>query len=186
MWTEGSHEEKLKGREGMKFWQHSARPNWGKLENSNHVEVYGESTVHGMPIFSLLYYIELAGNSNPCIKNKQKFRALLDSGAEVSLIHTKVYKYLKNKPKLKKQTALLQSVKRDSIYLDRCALIEYEIGKKKQEHEFFLVLQMNRNIILVRDWLKQFCVHMYYDLGCVRAGKSYTELEYFFHGHVNH
>ena len=66
-----------------------------------------------MPIFK----IKLAGNSNFCIIkiNKQKFRAFLDSGAEVSLIHTKVCKSLKNKPKLKKQTALLQSVKGDSI-----------------------------------------------------------------------
>ena len=53
-----------------------------------------ESTVHDMPIFK----IELAGNPNSCLKNKQKFRALLDSAAEVSLIHTKVYKLLKNKP----------------------------------------------------------------------------------------
>ena len=118
-----------------------------------------------MPIFK----IELAGNPNSCIIkiNKQKFRALLDSGAEVSLIHTKVYKSLKNKPKLKKQTALLQSVKGDSIDVDGCALIEYEIGKEKQEHEFFIVPQMNRNIILGRDWLKQFGVHMYNDLGCM-------------------
>ena len=100
-----------------------------------------------MPIFK----IELAGNPNSCIIkiNKQKFRALLDSGAEVSLIHTKVYKSLKNKPQFKKQTALLQSVKGDSIDVDGCTLIEYEIGREKQEHEFFIVPQMNRNIILV-------------------------------------
>ena len=36
---------------------------------------------------------------------------------------------------------------------------------------------MNRNIILGRDWLKQFGVHMYYDLGCIRVGKSYIKLE---------
>ena len=66
------------------------------LENSNHVEAYGESIVHDMPIFK----IELAGNPNSCIIkiNKQKFRALLKSGAEVSLIHTKVYKFLKINP----------------------------------------------------------------------------------------
>ena len=90
-----------------------------------------------MPIFK----IELAGNPNSCIIkiNKQKIRVLLDSGAEVSLMHTKVHKSLKNKPKLKKQTALLQSVKGDSIDVDGCALIKYETGKEKQEHEFFTV-----------------------------------------------
>ena len=95
----------------------------------------------------------------------------------MSLIHTKVYKSLKNKPRLKKQTALLQSVNKDSIDVDGCALIEYEIGKDKQEHEFFIVPQMNRNLILGRDWLKQFGVHMYYDLGCIRVGKSCIKLE---------
>ena len=36
--------------------------------------------------------IEFAGNPNSCIIkiNKQKFYALLDPGAEVSLIHTRV------------------------------------------------------------------------------------------------
>ena len=57
------------------------------------------SMVHDMPIFK----IELPGNPNSYIMkiNKQKFRALLDSGAEISLIYRKVYKSLKNKPKLK-------------------------------------------------------------------------------------
>ena len=81
--------------------------------------------------------------------NRHKFRALLDSGPEVSLIHTKVQKSLNIKPKLKKQTALLQSVKGDSINVDGCALIGCEIGKEKQEHEFFIDPQMNRNIICV-------------------------------------
>ena len=60
-----------------------------------------------------------------------------------------MYKSLENKPKLKKQTAFLQSVKGDSIDVDGCAIMEYEIGKEKQEHDFFIVPQMNRNIILV-------------------------------------
>ena len=50
----------------------------------------------------LTYRIELAGNPNSCIIkiNNQKFCALLDSGAQVSLINTKVYKSLKGLPKL--------------------------------------------------------------------------------------
>ena len=87
-----------------------------------------------MPTFK----IELAGNPNSCIikTNKQKFCDLLDSGAEVSLIHTRVYNSLKQKPKLKKQSAFLQSIKDDSIHLDGCASLKYEIGREKQEHEY--------------------------------------------------
>ena len=36
---------------------------------------------------------------------------------------------------------------------------------------------MNRNIILGRDWLKQFSVCIYYDLGCIRIGKSYVKMK---------
>ena len=36
-----------------------------------------------------------------------------------------------------------------------------KLVEKKQEHEFFVVPDMNRNIILGRDWLKQFwCLHV--------------------------
>ena len=64
-----------------------------------------------MPTFK----IESAGNPNSCIIkiNKLKFRALLHPAAEVSLIHTRVYNTLKEKPKLKKQSAFLQLVKGD-------------------------------------------------------------------------
>ena len=111
-------------------------------------------------------------------QNKQpKYHALLDSGAEVSLVHSRIYNCLRDKPKLKKQCALLQSVKGDSIDVDGCTLLKYKIDKEKQEHEFFNVPQMNRNIVLGRDWLKRFGVCMYYDLGCIRVGKSYIKLE---------
>ena len=49
--------------------------------------------------------------------------------------------------------------------------------EEKQEHELFIVPQMNRNIILGKNWLKQFGVHMSYDLGCIRAVKFYIKLE---------
>ena len=47
----------------------------------------------------------------------------------------------------------LQSLKGDSIDVDGCASLKYEIGRKKQGHEFFVIVEMNRNIILGRDWL---------------------------------
>ena len=64
------------------------------------------------------------------------FHNLLDSGAEVSLIHTRVYNSLKEKQKLKKQSAFLQSEKGDSIDVDGCVSLKYEVGTEKQEHWF--------------------------------------------------
>ena len=40
---------------------------------------------------------------------------------------------------------------------------------------------MNRNIILGRDWLQQFGVFMYYDLGCIRIGKLQDKMEEVIH-----
>ena len=123
----------------------------GKLVHSNHVEANGERKLdNDMSTFK----IELAGNPNSCIIkiNKQMLHALLESGAEVSPIHTRVYNSLKEKPKLKKQSAFLQSVKSGST--DGCASLKYEIVREKHKHEFFVVLEMNRNIILGRNWLK--------------------------------
>ena len=109
--------------------------------------------------------VELAVNPNSCIIkiNKELFHALLDSGAEVSLIHTRVYNSLKEIPKLKKQSGFLQLVKGDSIDTDGCASLKYDISREKQENEFFVVPEMNTNLVLGRDWLKQVGVHIYYD-----------------------
>ena len=108
----------------------SAKQEPRKLVHSNHVEANMESKLdNDMPIFK----IELAGNLNSCIIKikKQKFCALLGSGAEISLIHAGVFNSLKEKPKLKKQIAFLQLVKGDSIDVDRCASLKYEIGREK-------------------------------------------------------
>ena len=100
-----------------------------------------------MPIIE----IEPAGDPNSCIikLNKQKFHALLDSGAEESLIHTRVYNTPDETPKLKKQSTFLHPVKGDSIDINGCALLKYEIGREKQESKFFVVSKMNKNIILL-------------------------------------
>ena len=68
-------------------------------------------------------------------------------------------------------------MKGDSIDVDGCASLKYEISREKQEHELFVVPQMKGNIILCRDWLKELGVGMYYDLGCIRIGKFYVRIE---------
>ena len=56
-------------------------------------------------------------------------------------------------------------------------MLKYESGSEKHEGEFFVVPEMNRNIILGEGWLKQFGVGMYYDLGYIRISKSYVKME---------
>ena len=45
----------------------------------------------------------------------------------------------------------LKPAKGDPIDADGCATLKYEIGREIQEHEFFVVSEMNRNI-LERGW----------------------------------
>ena len=166
------YEQQTKDKSDYQGQQNKTR----EANTLNHVEANGESKLENdMPTLK----IELAGNLNSCfIKiNKQNLHALLDFAAELSLIHTKVYNSIREESKLKKPNAFLQSVKGDSVDVDGYASLKYEIGGEKQEHEFFVVPEMNRNIILGRDCLKQFGAHMYYNLAYIRIDKSYVKME---------
>ena len=67
-----------------------------------------------------VYKIELLGNPNSCLvkKGKQNFRSLVDSGAEVSLIHSRAYQNLKDKPKLMNKKVYLQSASGQPMMVD--------------------------------------------------------------------
>jgi hypothetical protein len=106
-----------------------------------------------------------------------KFRALVDSGAEVSLIHSRVFVSLKDKPKVFKKKAHLQSVNGQALNIEVCANITIKIGKTEVTQLFYIVKDMNRNAILGKDWLTQNGVRLYFDLGCLRIGKCYVSLE---------
>lgn len=47
--------------------------------------------------------------------------------------------------------------------------IVFEIGGKNVTHTFYIVREMNRRLILGKDWLLGNGVRMYYDLGCIRV-----------------
>ena len=97
--------------------------------------------------------INYAGNPNSAIIriNNQKFRALIDSGADTCLMHSKVYNSLKGVPKLSKKKACLQTVNGDPIKVHGSVSIKFQIGNEKLEHLFHVFPEMNRNIILGRD-----------------------------------
>ena len=122
--------------------------------------------------------INYAGNPNSTLirVNKQKFRALIDSGADTCLMHTKVYKSIPGLPKLSKKHACLQTVNGDPIEVDGSVNIKFQIGNEKLEQVFHILPEMNHNIILGRDWLLKYGVREYWDLQCIKVGKSYIPL----------
>ena len=90
------------GNQGPSRWYQGTS---GKRHGSFHVEADGR----GKNISTCK--ICLAGNANSCLikVEKQKFRALVDSGADISLIRRDVYDSLKTKPTLIRQHTNVQS-----------------------------------------------------------------------------
>ena len=74
----------------------------GSLQKEVTVESYNNSNKNNIST----YRVNVSGNPNSCIVfiGKQKFRSLVDTGAECSLMHRRVYDNLKNKPKLLKKS----------------------------------------------------------------------------------
>ena len=129
-----------------------------------------------MTIFS----INLTGNPNSCVIkiNKQRIRSLVDSGAACSLMHRKVYDRLKSPPKIsKKVTVNLQGVNGHLLTVHGSIEIPIQIGGEKVRQTFYIVSDINRNIILGQDFLRDKGVRLYYDLNCLRIGKSYIPFE---------
>ena len=128
----------------------------------------------------------MAGNPSSCVIKvcKQNFRALVDTGADISLIHSRVYKRIKNEVKLQPVRARLQTVNGNPLIpLGRVSL-SFRVGTEKVEHSFLVVDDINKNIILGRDFCTRQGVRLYYDLNRMRVGKSYIPLEE--DGHYTH
>ena len=111
----------------------------------------------------------MAKNSNSCnVKiEKRKLLALVDSRAEVSLINMKIYQSLRFKPHLKKISVNLQSVNGEQLKVHGHLKLELILNGVKLEHSFYVVSNMNRNLILGQDWLIKNVVRICYDLGCL-------------------
>ena len=103
-------------------------------------------------------------------------RALVDSGAEVSIINFKIYQSLKMKTPLRKIDVYLQSVNGEQLKVHGLINLSFSLKGTNLSHNFYIVSNMNRNIILGQEWLMKNGVRMYYDLGCLRVNNTYVPL----------
>lgn len=94
----------------------------------------------------------------------------------MSLIHRKVYESLKTKPKLENHTILLQTAGGAPLIVDGRIDLRFEIGQETVVHPFYVVSDLNRNLILGKDWLVKHGVRLYFDLGQMRIGSKYIPL----------
>ena len=121
-----------------------------------------------------------ASGPNSCLMfiGKYKYRALVDSGAEICLMHERVFKSLKDRPKLKKTSINLQTASHDCLDILGCIDLNIRVGGTDMRQEFCVFKGLNRNLILGFDWLKHTDVILYFDLQCLRIhGKTYFRLE---------
>ena len=87
-----------------------------------------------------------------------------------------IYQSLRFKPHLKKISVNLQSVNGEQLKVHGQVKLELILNGVKLEHNFYVVSNMNRNLILGQDWLMKNGVRLYYDLGCLRVKDTYVPL----------
>ena len=93
-------------------------------------------------------------------------------------MHRRIYDQLKNKPKLTHKKVCLQSTNGTELRCDGCITVQFCIVSTKMSQDFFVIRDLNRNLILGLDWLKRNNVRIYFDLECLRInGKHYVNLE---------
>ncbi len=119
------------------------------------------------------------GSPSSCLVKigKTRLRSLVDTGAEVSLVQKRVLDSLQQRPRISKEHIDLQTVSGNSLGVIGSTMLNFSLGKTKLTHKFFVVTEMNRSMILGRDWLTSEGVRLYYDLGCLRVGDTYVPFE---------
>ena len=76
------------------------------------------------------------------------YKALLDTEAETSIIHKRVFKV---KPILKDMKINLQIINGTCLRVNGDVTINFQLGWLETKHGFQVVNNLNRNIILGRD-----------------------------------
>ena len=126
------------------------------------------------------FKISVSGSPNSCLVKigKQRIRTLVDTGAECSLMHRRIYDQLKDRPKLRNKKVCLQSANGTELKCDGCVNVQICIGGTEMSQDFYVIRDLNRNMILGLDWLKEHNVRIYVDLKCLRInGKHYVKIE---------
>lgn len=122
----------------------------------------------------------MAGNPNSIIIRilGRKVRALIDTGAECSLISKHLYNGLKQKPKLfTNHNIALQTVSGKSLNVEGYVNLNFLMGGTKMTYKFYVVSKMCRLAILGRDWMVDNNVRIMFDLMCLKVNNTYVSLE---------
>jgi predicted aspartyl protease len=122
----------------------------------------------------------MTDNPSSCILkiDKNRFRALIDTGAAVFLI-SKIFDSLPLRPQEnRKDIPFLQAANGNSLTSIGSTEMKFRISGLHMTQKFYVTDGLNRNMILGREWMTKHKVRLYFDLGLMRInGKTYTELK---------
>ena len=108
---------------------------------------------------------------------KKQYKALVDTGAEVSIISSRVFDQLYPRPELKKKRMKLQAANGTLMRIKGVTSLNFKVGSQKVRQECVVIKELNRLIILGRDWLRSYGVRVYFDLGAIRLNNELIALE---------
>ena len=108
---------------------------------------------------------------------KREYKALVDTGAEVSIISSRVYDQLYPRPELKKKRMRLQAANGTLMRIKGETSLNFKVGSQKVRQDCVVIKELNRLIILGRDWLRSYGVRVYFDLGAIRLNNELIALE---------
>ena len=119
------------------------------------------------------------GVPNSCLisMKKQKWRALVDTGAEVSVMSEKMYSRIRNKSGLKSTSYALQGAGGKPLNVLGVTTLSFKLGSKNFTQKFHVISHASRNLILGTDFLSTHKARIYFDLQKIRVGNEYIDLE---------
>ena len=106
-----------------------------------------------------------------------KIKALIDTGAEISLIQGKVFNQTPFSKQLNKTSLCVQSVTGGDIDILGEALIKFNIKNESCEQNCAVVSNMSKRMILGKDFLYANSVRIYFDLRKLRINNTYVKLQ---------
>ena len=93
-----------------------------------------------------------APNSCLVYHKKQRWRALIDSGAEICVMSEKMYTRLGKKDGLRSTTYALQGAGGKPLNVLGTTNFSFKLGSKQYRHKFYVIQHASRNLILGTDF----------------------------------
>ena len=126
-----------------------------------------------------IYSLSVTDHPTSCLVKigHNQIRSLIDTGAELSLLSERAYNSLKYRPPLKRKNIALQAANGSGIKVLGEIILPFKMGGVKLEHNFIVASDLNRSMLLGRDFLFKNGVRLYCDLKKIRVKGAYIPLE---------